>query len=141
MEAQVQRNSADQAQACWNLAAMPWDFEEKREKPRSILCSNSCKSHTVTEKVRGLRAPGSASKLMDIPKMVELYQCPQFGDVSVPLPHNTAYSAIVTRVIQAQRHLVHKPRLKTIFHNILSSPTVESFVINSFWWLFLENFQ
>ncbi|XP_047662361.1 protein FAM227A-like isoform X2 [Tachysurus fulvidraco] len=102
---------------------------EKREKPRSILCSNSCKSHTVTE------------KMMDIPKMVELYQCPQFGDVPVPLPHNTAYSAIVTSVIQAQRHLVHKPRLKTVFHNILSSPTVESFVINSFWWLFLENFQ
>ncbi|XP_060722417.1 protein FAM227A-like [Tachysurus vachellii] len=103
---------------------------EKREKPRSIPCSILCKSHTVTEK-----------KMMDIPKMVELYHCPQFGDVPVPLPHNTAYSAIVTRVIQAQRHLVHKPRLKTVFHNILSSPTVESFVINSFWWLFLENFQ
>ncbi|XP_058274286.1 protein FAM227A-like [Hemibagrus wyckioides] len=77
----------------------------------------------------------------DIPKMVELYQCPQFNDVPVPLPHNTAYRAIVARVIQAQRHLVHKPSLKAVFHNILSSPNVESFVINSFWWLFLENFQ
>ncbi|KAG7319739.1 hypothetical protein KOW79_016882 [Hemibagrus wyckioides] len=98
-----------------------------REKPLSIPCSISCKSHTVTEK--------------DIPKMVELYQCPQFNDVPVPLPHNTAYRAIVARVIQAQRHLVHKPSLKAVFHNILSSPNVESFVINSFWWLFLENFQ
>ncbi|MCI4390789.1 hypothetical protein PGIGA_G00126940 [Pangasianodon gigas] len=80
-------------------------------------------------------------KMEDIPKMVELYQCPQFGDVPVTLPHNTAYRAIVTRVIQAQRHLVHKPILKAVFHNILSSSTMERFVINSFWWLFLENFQ
>ncbi|XP_053083335.1 protein FAM227A isoform X2 [Pangasianodon hypophthalmus] len=99
---------------------------EEREKPHTIPWSISCKSNMATEK-----------KMEDIPKMVELYQCPQFGDVPVTLPHNTAYRAIVTRVIQAQRHLVHK----AVFHNILSSSTMERFVINSFWWLFLENFQ
>ncbi|MCJ8745040.1 hypothetical protein PDJAM_G00125840 [Pangasius djambal] len=103
---------------------------EKGEKPHSIPWSISCKSNMATEK-----------KMEDIPKMVELYQCPQFGDVPATLPHNTAYRAIVTRVIQAQRHLVHKPILKAVFHNILSSSTMERFVINSFWWLFLENFQ
>ncbi|KAB5535690.1 hypothetical protein PHYPO_G00120900 [Pangasianodon hypophthalmus] len=103
---------------------------EEREKPHTIPWSISCKSNMATEK-----------KMEDIPKMVELYQCPQFGDVPVTLPHNTAYRAIVTRVIQAQRHLVHKPILKAVFHNILSSSTMERFVINSFWWLFLENFQ
>ncbi|KAF4076569.1 hypothetical protein AMELA_G00216540 [Ameiurus melas] len=114
---------------------------EKSEKPHSIPGSNSCKSNMATEKIRGLEPIGTASKMEDIPKMVELYQCPQFGDVPVPLPYNTAYRAIITRVIQAQRHLVHKPSLKAVFHNILSSTTVEHFVINSFWWIFLENFQ
>ncbi|KAK3534617.1 hypothetical protein QTP86_016770, partial [Hemibagrus guttatus] len=124
--------------ATWSLQLMA----KMREKSYSIPCSISCKSHTVTEKVRELQILGSASACVsDIPKMVELCKCPQFGDAPVPLPHNTAYRAIVTRVIQAQRHLVHKPSLKAIFHNILSSPTVESFAINSFWWLFLENFQ
>ncbi|XP_053506888.1 protein FAM227A-like [Ictalurus furcatus] len=122
-----------------------WHLEsaanEKREKPHSIPGSNSCKSNMATEKIRGLEPVGTASKMEDIPKMVELYQCPQFRDVPVPLPYNTAYRAIITRVIQAQQHLVRKPSLKAVFHNILSSPTVEHFVINSFWWIFLENFQ
>ncbi|KAF5891553.1 protein FAM, partial [Clarias magur] len=100
---------------------------EKREKPHSKPWLISCNMDT--------------EKMNDIPKMVELYKVPQFSDFQVPLPHNTSYWAIVARVIQAQRHLMHKPSLKAIFRNILSSTTVERFVINSFWWLFLENFQ
>ncbi|KAL7851007.1 hypothetical protein AOLI_G00213630, partial [Acnodon oligacanthus] len=103
--------------------------DEKTEKPRSLPWSTSHKSRVATEK-RGERM-----------KMVELYQCPVFTDVPVPLPHDTVYAAIVTRVVQAQRHLVHKPSLKASFQTILSSSTVEHFVIDSFWWFFLHNFQ
>uniref|UniRef100_A0AAR2L4I1 Uncharacterized protein n=1 Tax=Pygocentrus nattereri TaxID=42514 RepID=A0AAR2L4I1_PYGNA len=103
--------------------------DEKTEKPRSLPWSTSHKSRVATEK-RGERM-----------KMVELYQCPVFTDIPVPLPHDTAYATIVTHVVQAQRHLVHKPSLKASFQTILSSSTVEHFVIDSFWWFFLYNFQ
>ncbi|XP_036411942.1 protein FAM227A-like [Colossoma macropomum] len=103
--------------------------DEKTEKPPSLPWLTSHKSKVATEK-RGERM-----------KMVELYQCPVFTDIPVPLPHDTAYATIVTRVVQAQRHLVHKPSLKASFQTILSSSTVEHFVIDSFWWFFLHNFQ
>ncbi|KAI4874809.1 hypothetical protein NFI96_014717, partial [Prochilodus magdalenae] len=83
----------------------------------------------------------ASEKRGDRMKMVELYQCPPFTAIPAPLPHDTTYATIVTRVVQAQRHLAHKPGLKASFRTILSSSTVEHFVIDSFWWFFLHNFQ
>ncbi|XP_066509041.1 protein FAM227A-like isoform X1 [Hoplias malabaricus] len=77
----------------------------------------------------------------ELQKMAEFYRCPLLKEIPAPLPNNTSYNTIVTRVVQAQRHLVHKPQLKASFQSFLTSPTMENFVIDSFWWLFLQKFQ
>ncbi|XP_072525547.1 protein FAM227A-like [Salminus brasiliensis] len=104
--------------------------DRQTEKPPSPTWLTSHNTNVATEK-----------RIESKPKMVELYQCPPFNDLPTTLPHDTAYASIVRRVVQAQRHLVHKCSLKASFQSILSSPTVEHFVIDSFWWLFLHNFQ
>uniref|UniRef100_A0A6Q2Z4G7 Uncharacterized protein n=1 Tax=Esox lucius TaxID=8010 RepID=A0A6Q2Z4G7_ESOLU len=148
---------------CARLACLPPLFSTKGYDCRPELYTNLAafsedkdRQENLRSKFTWLTSQMDSSSLMQnhwsitpsekrkegMPKLVEQYQFPGFhNDKPLPLPHSTTFSTIVTHVVRAQPQLTEKPRCKAVFQSILSSSNVVDFVIDTFWWLFLQNFK
>ncbi|XP_066565879.1 protein FAM227A isoform X2 [Amia ocellicauda] len=78
----------------------------------------------------------------DKPKLVEVHQYPGFSkEMPTPLPNNIALNTIMSRVVKAQGHLAKKPRYQAVFQSLLASPVMQDLLLDSFWWILLQNYQ
>ncbi|XP_041751903.1 protein FAM227A [Coregonus clupeaformis] len=116
--------------------------KDRQDKPGSKFTRLSSQQDSSTSLQNRRRNMPAEKREVGMPKLVELYQHPGFrDDMPMPLPHSNTFSTIITHVVRAQPHLADKPRYKAVFQSILSSSMMEDFVIDSFWWLFLQHFQ
>ncbi|CAB1317608.1 unnamed protein product [Coregonus sp. 'balchen'] len=103
----------------------------RQDKPGSKFTRLSSQQDSSTSLQNRRRNMPAEKREVGMPKLVELYQHPGFrDDMPMPLPHSNTFSTIITH-----------PRYKAVFQRILSSSMMEDFVIDSFWWLFLQHFQ
>ncbi|XP_029581717.1 protein FAM227A isoform X3 [Salmo trutta] len=124
-----------------HLAAIA-EGKDRQDKAGSKFTRLSSQQDSSTSLQNRRRNMPAEKREVGMPKLVELYQYPGFrDDMPMPLPHSNTFSTIITHVVRAQPHLTDKPRYKAVFQSILSSSMMEDFVIDSFWWLFLQHFQ
>ncbi|XP_069053768.1 protein FAM227A [Lepisosteus oculatus] len=78
----------------------------------------------------------------DKPKLVELHQYPGFSnEMPTLLPNNITLDTIISRVMKAQSHLARKHRCQAEFRSLLALPVMEYFLLDSFWFIFLQTYQ
>ncbi|XP_031662218.1 protein FAM227A isoform X4 [Oncorhynchus kisutch] len=124
-----------------HLAAFA-EGKDRQDKAGSKFTRLSSQQNSSTSLQNRRHNMPAEKREVGMPKLVELYQYPGFrDDMPMPLPHSNTFSTIITHVVRAQPHLTDKPRYKAVFQSILSSSMMEDFVMDSFWWLFLQHFQ
>ncbi|KAM5148052.1 LOW QUALITY PROTEIN: protein FAM227A [Mantella aurantiaca] len=81
-------------------------------------------------------------KANSMPKLVELYQFPQYVDEGpTPLPYETALSTIISNVVSSHKKrggMILPPRK---LWGTLTTPLVQEIVLDCFWWIFLHMYK